>query len=173
MDEAKLYWTIVVALVSGGWAVTAFIRDRATQSLERSSAIINRLLEGDKLLIENPDIQQYLSRNAARDEEYFRSQAVLEDKLFYKAKTYAYRQLNSFDEILSISSQAGKGWSFFKPPTLIEISDWETYIKEKMRHPLHRSILKREKRIFGASLRDFWDRHREKIESAPADPFLW
>lgn len=58
MDKATLYWTIVVGVVSAGWALIAFIRDRTSQSVERTSAMMGRLMEGDKLLIENPDIQR-------------------------------------------------------------------------------------------------------------------
>ncbi len=173
MDEAKLWWTIVVAIVSAGWIMATFIRDRRSQSVERTSAIVNRLLEGDKLIIDHPDIQKYLSQNAAREEKYFRDQAVLEEDVFYKTKTYVYRQLNAFDEILSISSETGGSWSFLKPPALIEISDWDTYIKVELRHPLYRSILNCEKEIFGASLRDFWDKNKKDIESKQADPFIW
>ncbi|WP_298436780.1 hypothetical protein [Geobacter sp.] len=173
MDEAKLYWTIIVAVVSAGWVVTAFVRDRISQSVERTSVIVNRLLDGDKLLIDNPDIQKYLSQNAARKEDYFRRHEALEDELFYKAKAYVYRQLNMFDEILSISARTGRGWSLLKPPALTELSDWETYIKVKLGHPLCRSILNNEQHIFGVSLRGFWDANRDKIQSTPVDPFIW
>lgn len=173
MERANLYWTVIVALVSAGWVLTSFFRDRASQSVERSGAIMNRLLEGDRLTIENPDIQKYLSEHALREEDYFRSPVVLNDLLFFKAKTYVYRQLNSFDEILSSSAETSGFWSFMKPPALIELSDWETYIEEKLRHPLYRSILNRESQIFGTALRDFWKVHRREIESHPADPFLW
>ncbi|MBC8017883.1 MAG: hypothetical protein H7X83_05105 [Verrucomicrobia bacterium] len=77
MDEARFYWTVVVAVVSAGWVVTAFIRDRASQAVDRSSAMVVRLLESDKLIIDNPSIQKYLSQNAGQDEEYFRNQTIL------------------------------------------------------------------------------------------------
>jgi hypothetical protein len=173
MDEVKLYWAIFVAVVSAGWVVVAFIRDRTAQSVERSSAIMNRLLEVDELIIAHPDIQKYLSQNAARGEEYFRSQTVLAEDIFYKAKTKVYRQLNSFDELLSISSQTSGRWLFLKPPGVIEISDWEKYIMEKLHHPLYRSILNHEQHIFGAALRNFWNKNKKTIESTPADPFIW
>jgi len=60
-----------------------------------------------------------------------------------------------------------------RPPALIEISDWETYIKIKLRHPLYRSILNNEKEIFGGSLRDFWEKNKKDIESLQVDPFMW
>jgi hypothetical protein len=173
MEETKLYWTIVAAIISAGWVLTVFIRDRMSQSIERSSAMVSHLLENDKLIIDNPDIPKYISRTAARNEQYFRSEAVLGEDVFYKAKAYVYRQLNSFDEILSISSKTTGTWSFLKPPSVIEISDWETYIRMTLRHPLYRSILNNEKEIFGSSLRYFWDRNKQAIESAPVDPFMW
>jgi len=173
VDKATLYWTIVVGVVSAGWALIAFIRDRTSQSVERTSAMISRLMEGDKLLIENPDIQKYISQSARQEEGYFRNEAVLGEQIFYKAKTYVYRQLNSFDEILSIASRTGTRGSFLRPLALVEISDWETYIKIKLRHPLYRSILNNEKEIFGASLRDFWEKNKKDIESLQVDPFMW
>lgn len=173
MDDAKLYWTMIVALVSAGWVMTVSSRDRISQAIERSSVMVKRLMDGDEGIIDHPDIQRYLSQNASREEAYFRDESVLREELFYKAKTFVYNQLNLFDEILSISSRTSRGWSFFKPPDLTEISDWETYIKEKLRHPLYRSILNRERHIFGAALRKFWDKHRDEITSAPVDPFIW
>jgi hypothetical protein len=173
MNDPKLYWTIMVALVSAGWAITSFFRDRASQAVERTGAIMDRLLEGDKLSVENPDILKYLAEHAGGDPTFFRDPSLLGDALFFKAKTYVYRQLNSFDEILSFSSQASVAWSFLKPPALIELSDWEAYIKERLRHPLYRSILHHEAHIFGSALRQFWDRHRGEIESRAVDPFVW
>jgi hypothetical protein len=173
VDELTLYWTVVTAVISAGWLVTSFIRDRAAQSVELSSAIMNRLLVADQLLVENPDIQKYLSGNATCGEEHFRDPAVLHDLVFFKAKAFVYRQLNSFDEILSSSSDKSRIWPFLRPPGLIEISDWESYIQEALRHPLYRSILTREARIFGAGLRDFWNKYQHEIESAPASPFVW
>jgi len=174
MDEAKLYWTIVVVIVSAAWAMTAFIRDRVSQSVERTGVIVNRLLEGDKLIIDNPDIQKYISQTAMRDEQYFRDEAaVLNEVLFYKAKTFAYRQLNSFDEILSISSRTTGKFSFLKPPALLEIADWEGYIRVILRHPLYRSILNTEKDIFGKALREFWKHNKRDIESTPVERFIW
>jgi hypothetical protein len=172
MDDPKLYWTIVAAVISAGWVLTSFIRDRASQSVEHTRAIIDRLLGSDQLLIDNPDIQKYLSGNAARGEEYFRDPAVLEDAVFFKAKSFVYRQLNIFDEILSFSTKTSRSWSFLRPPGLIEISAWEVYIKETLRHPLYRSILIRETQLFGAALRRFWNKHKQAIASTPADPFV-
>jgi len=173
MDEAKLYWTIVVGVLSAGWVVIAFIRDRISESVNRTSAMMNRLMEGDMLTIEHPEIQKYISQNAHRGVDYFRNETVLGEELFYKAKTAVYRQLNLFDEMLSTSSRTSRGYSFLKPPALIEISDWETYIRVKLRHPLYRSILIHERKLFGASLRDFWDKYKREIESSPVDPFIW
>jgi len=173
MDKANFYWTVVVAVAGALWVMAGFIRDRVSQSFERTDAMVSRILEVDQLIIEHPDIAKYMSQTATRDEQYFRSEAALKEDLFFKAKTYAYRQLNSFDEILSMSSNTSRGLSFFKPPALLEISDWETYITIVLRHPLYRSILNAEKDIFGAALRDFWTRKRGVIQSVPADPFIW
>ncbi|MEK6262102.1 MAG: hypothetical protein AABP62_26180, partial [Planctomycetota bacterium] len=64
MDEAMLNWTILVTIVSAGWVLTIFIRDRVAQSVALSSALVTRLLEYDILNIENPSIQKFISENA-------------------------------------------------------------------------------------------------------------
>lgn len=87
--DATLHWTIVAGTVGAGWTMTAFIRDRLSQSVQRTEAIMNRLPEGDKLIIENPGIQKYISQTAMRDDQYFRSDAVLHDPLFYQVETFA------------------------------------------------------------------------------------
>lgn len=168
-----LYWTIFAASISALWILTTYIRDRAAQSLALSSALMTRLMEYDKLNLEHPEIQQYLSKHVARDEAYFHSDEALADLAFYKAKSLVYNRLNLFDEILSIASKTNKGWSFLKPAYLVEKADWEEYIKVKFRHPLYRSILNHEKHIFGAPLRAFWDSHKTVIESKLAVAHIW
>lgn len=138
MDEAEFSWTILVAIVSAGWVIATFIRDRASQSLALSSALSTRLMEYDRLNLENPEIQKYISENAAREEAYFRSDEVLEDVMYFKAKTLVYNQLNLFDEILAISAKTGGGWTLLRPVALVEKADWDEYIKEKLRHPFYR-----------------------------------
>lgn len=169
----EFYWTVVGVAVGAGWALVEFIRDRRSQEVEHNSEIMKRLQEVEKAIIDNPDIQKYLSKNAAREEEYFRNQTVLEEDIFYKAKAHVYCQLNLFDEILSIPSRAGGILSILMPPALTERLDWEAFIKVKLRHPLFRSILKHEIQIFGDSLQCFWRKNSKEIESMSADRFAW
>jgi len=173
VNQATLYWTVLAASISAVWIGITFIRDRIAQALALNSAVTTRLMEYDKLNLEHPEIQQYLSQHVAREEAYFHSPAILGDLLFYQAKTLVYNQLNLFDEILSTSSKSSRGWTFLKPAALPEKADWEEYMKVKLRHPLYRSILNREKHVFGAALREFWDSHQLEIESKLADPYLW
>jgi hypothetical protein len=172
-EVEKFYWTIVVALVSALWVAALFIRDRHSSSAERSSALVNRLLESDKLIMEHPDIQKYLSLSVTKSEEYFVSPEVLQDAAFYKAKAFAYWHINLFDEILSLAAHSRTIPPLLAPPDVIELSDWEEYIKRKCRHPLYRSILNNESEIFGAALRDFWSTRKDSISSASASPFMW
>lgn len=129
-------------------------------------------MEYETVHLQNPEIQKYISQNAARDEAFFRDPKNLEDDLFFKAKTLVYTQLNLFDELLSLSSSTSGIWAFLRP-TIVEQKDWEGYIKEKLRHPFYRSILIHEDDIYGASLREFWKRNRKAIEAKPANPFIW
>lgn len=173
MDKANLYWTVFAALISAIWIGAGFIRDRRAQSVELSNTIMTRLLERDKQQIENPDIQEYISNSATWDEGYFRSKEALNNRLFFKVKAFVYSQLNSFDEILSISTKETFLGFIIKPAEVIEIGDWEAYIIETLRHPLYRSILDHEKHIFGGALRDFYSGNKKAIESKPADPYMW
>lgn len=173
VNQATLYWNILVPSLSAVWLVTTFIRDRIAQSLALNSALTTRLMEYDKLQLENPEIQQFLSQNVAREEAYFHRPEILGDLLFYKAKNLVYNQLNLFDEILSTSSETSRGWGFIRPGGLPEKEDWEEYMKVKFRHPLYRSILNNEKHVFGAALREFWESHQRDIESKLANPYIW
>ena len=75
---------------------------------------------------------------------------------------------------MSVSSQTGGGISsLFKPPGILEIADWEEYMKHRLAHPLARSIMANEASIFGRGLRDFWSRHRDAIARQTPDPYCW
>lgn len=173
MTGMEFYWTGVVALCGTGWAVVSAIRDHKKQNLEHSRAIVGRLLEGDKVIIDHPEIQKYLSATALEDEHYFQETERLEDEQFFKAKSYLYSQLNLFDEILSAAAQAKNSIFFLRPPEISELEDWEEYIMHKLTHPLCRSILMIESRIFGRTLQDFWTKHESVIASKLPDRFSW
>ncbi len=79
------------------------MRDRAAQSIARSNAAVNRLIEIDRIIINSPESQRYLSKAANHSEDYFRDEERLNEDLFYKTKTLVYMRLNIFDEILSLS----------------------------------------------------------------------
>lgn len=173
-DDANVYWTIVAAAAGAIWTLVTAIRDRRSKALEQSRAIMDRLLEGDKLLVEHPDIAKYLSATAANSEPYFREPARLNESEFFKAKTYLYSQLSMFDEVLSVAGHTGSGISsLFKPPGILEIDDWEEYIKHRLSHPLARSIMAHEAPIFGHALQNFWSRHRDAISRRTSDPHSW
>ncbi len=126
VDIATLHWTVFATLVSAVWIGATFIRDHRSQSADLSCAIMTRLLESDKLIIENTDIQKYILQSVKQTEEYFRSEDALTDDLFFKAKAFAYMRLNLFDEILSFSNKSFGCLDFLlKPAGLIEIEDWK------------------------------------------------
>ena len=173
-DDGSVYWTIVAAVGGAIWTLVTAIRDRRSKALEQSRAIMDRLQEGDKLLVEHPDIAKYLSATAGNSEPYFRDPTRLSELEFFKAKTYLYSQLSTFDEVLSVASQAGSGISsLFKPPGILELADWEEYMKHRLSHPLARSIMAYEASIFGRGLQDFWSRHRDAISRRTPDPHSW
>lgn len=169
----ELYWTIVAALFAGVWAIINVIRDQIRQAVADSREIMTRLLAADQLSIGYPDIQKYLSATALEVEDYFRDEARLKEEIFFKSKSYVYAQLNLFDEILSVSTHGKARFFVFKSPTILEIANWEAYIKHIMTHPLYRSILNKEQTIFGGSLQSFWNRHKREISNKTPDPFSW
>lgn len=173
METAKFYWTVVVGVAGAVWILVQFARDRIAQSIARTNAAVNRLFAIDQLVINSPDMQRYLSETAKLGENYFRDEARLKEDIFYKAKTLVYMHLNTFDEILSLSSEKPAWANFLGAGRMIESLDWEQYIRIKLRHPLYRSILNHEKEIFGEALRTYWATHRPHIEAAAIDPFVW
>lgn len=173
MESVTFYWTVVAGITGAIWVLVQLFRDRVAQSISRTDTSVNRLITIDQLVINNPDIQRYLSQTAHHPEDYFRKQDRLEEDLFYKAKTLVYMQLNTFDEVLSLSSRHTGLASLFGYALLIELSDWENYILAKIRHPLYRSILNHEQDIFGDALRKYWVQHKQQVQSAGSDPFTW
>lgn len=101
MDQTALYWTIVAGTITGIWALLSEIRSRNLSRLQRSNALMQNLIDTDRLLVEHPEIAKYLAEHAHCDEEYFRTEAVLHDLMFYRAKTYVYSRINLFDSLLS------------------------------------------------------------------------
>jgi hypothetical protein len=97
-----------------------FIYNCDSQAVEQNRAVMNRLIQSEQITINHPEIQQYLSKNALKTEDFFRKEEILEEKLFYQAKAYVYAQLNLFDSILCVPSQKNeygiivKLKSFFK-----------------------------------------------------------
>jgi len=172
--DPNIYWTIIAAVAGAAWTLVTAIGERRSKALEQSRAIMDRLFEGDKLLVEHPDIAKYLSAVAGNSEPYFIDPARLSELEFFKAKAYLYSQLSAFDEILAVTSQTGSGiYSLFKPPGILEIADWEEYMKHRLTHPLARSIMENEASIFGRGLRDFWLRKREAISGQTLNPHSW
>lgn len=172
MFDSTLYWTIIAGIVGALWKLSDFLRDRNLESIKRSSELFTRCSEDYKLIIEKPEIQMYLSQNAKQSPEYFHSEEILDNPLFYKAKSFAYRQIDMFDEILSLSSMTNRRFSLIRPLPVVEIKDWKEYIKIKLRHPLYRSILKYEKDGLGEAFNDFCKENKKWIEGA-VDPLSW
>lgn len=173
MTGTEFYWTVVVALSGACWTIITTIRERRTQAIAQSHTIIERLIEGDRLIIGHPDIQQYLSKTALEDESFFRKPDVLTDEMFFKAKSYLYYQLNLFDEILSTAAQSKVGNQFLRTPQIIEISDWEAYMVHRLTHPLCLSIMRNEGHIFGCALQKFWETNKSVIVGSTPDRFSW
>jgi len=173
METATFYWTVVAGITGAVWIMVQLFRDRMAQSISRTDASIKHLISIDQIVIDNPDIQRYLSQTAKHNEDFFRKPERLEEDIFYKAKTLVYMQINTFDEILSLAARHTGLGSLFGHALLIELPDWENYILVKLRHPLYRSIMNNEKNIFGDALRRFWEQHNSEVASANIDPFSW
>jgi len=172
MDIEKFYWEIFAAAISAIWVGVVFLRDRIAQSLAMTSALLARLMEFEKLNLEYPEIQQYLSQHTAHDQAFFYDKDNLSDTLFIRAKTMVYAQLNLFDELLSVAAMTRGFWSPLMP-SIIETQDWEGYVKVKLRHPFYQAILNREADSYGEALRAFWKKHKKSIEAKLAHPLVW
>lgn len=129
-------------------------------------------MEFEKINLEHPEIQQYLSQHAAHDQAFFYDEDHLNDTLFIQVKTMVYAQINLIDELLSMAATT-RGVSALFLPNIIEPDDWEGYIKVKLRHPFFQAILIREADSYGAALRAFWKKHKKSIEAKLADPLVW
>lgn len=172
MDVEKFYWEIFAAVFSAGWVGIVFLRDRIAQSLAMTSALLARLMEFEKLNLEHPEIQQYLSQHAAHEQAFFYDEDNLRDTIFIQAKTMVYAQLNLFDELLSVAAMTRGVWAPLMP-SIIEKQDWEGYVKVKLRHPFYQAILNREADSYGAALRAFWEKHKTSIGAKLAHPLVW
>ena len=179
IDSTNLWWSFIVACVSSGWIYITSLRQKIAEALEQNRIIMSLLVECDKIIIDNPELQKFISNNALREVNYFRSPEMLDMDIYFKAKTFAYRQINLFDQILSADTLEYNPLIFkafyplIKPACLLEKSAWESFICAKLRHPLYFSILKHESHIFGDSLRSFWKTKMAYIETLDIDPFLW
>ncbi|MAL19226.1 MAG: hypothetical protein CL670_03550 [Balneola sp.] len=169
----ELYWTVLAACLAGFWALVTRYGERKRMAIEDNRSLVNRLLTSDQLLIEHPEVIKYISATALEKEEYFRDQKRLEEDLFYKAKSHIYSQLNLYDEILCTSNHNKAKFFFINSPAMIEVEDWEEYMKCKMTHPFIQSILNNEAHIFGKSLQTFWNVYRKEITGKTTDRFSW
>lgn len=173
MSVSEVDLTIISLFISAIWILVLYIRDRHSSSAERSSVLSERMLEIDKLIMSYPDIQEYMSLTATETEEHFLDPEILKNKTFYKAKALAYMYMDLFDEILFLAAHSKTGPMLLMPPDVIELSDWEEYIRRKFRHPLYRTILNNEGEIFGDALRKFWSESKQSIGRESANPFVW
>jgi len=171
--EIEQYWTIVVAIISAAWVLVTLIRTRLEQTIGQSNALLSRQLEYNRQILEYPETQKFISKNISQSEAFFRDNVHLESDDFYRAKTLVYMQLNIFDEVLAFSSKSGKWWNIFKPPAVAELINWESYIKEILKHPFYRSVLNNEGEIFGVSLQKFWQKNKVDLSEQIPKKFLW
>jgi hypothetical protein len=176
------YWTVLASVIAAFWAVISLYRARMANAYQYNSNIVERLLDCERIIIDQPEIQQYLSRSAIQPPSYFRQPERLEEKEFYQAKAHAYAILNLFDEICTSSVEPKKHRTRFRkflrllhPHPILEINDWKNYMIEKSLHPLFQSILKEEAHIFGERICEVLNikRRDDPPEDRPADPFVW
>lgn len=125
----------------------------------------------DQCNIDHPEIQEFLCRTRQKEPRDFRFQSV--DSQYIVAKTYVYRQLNLFDQILAFAvaprrpAWLWRGWSWLCFPHRPELADWEHFLAEQMRHPLYRYIMDAEGKIFGVCLRDFYESSVKSLRGVP------
>jgi hypothetical protein len=75
----EFYWTVIAAIFGGVWTLVTIARDQRRRVTEDSQALIARLRDSDRYLIEHHALQKYISLTAHKTEEYFRDKARLSD----------------------------------------------------------------------------------------------
>lgn len=171
-------WMMFVTAITAVWVLVTFFRDRNSSGLANSARLMQLLHDIDKELLADPSIIIFFESSADQNDTDFRDRSRLAEPTFIKAKTIAYRWLNVFDELLSISAEANSWFTrlfnliLWLPPVIDE-ADWKNYMMKKLCHPLYKSILDHEPQIFGKSLRGFWDRNEKEIANLKVDCFSW
>jgi hypothetical protein len=176
----SIYWKLLSVLVPVLWVIVMFTRDKISRDHERNSSLMRRLSENQGVMIEHPEIQQYILKNAQEKEKFFLDPSRINEPDFIKAKNKVYNDLNLFDELLSYignkktsNNIVGKIYSWVFMPNLIDEDIWLSYIKCKLKHPFYSSTLENEKEIFGFYLIKFWEENRKEISKKPIKSLLW
>ncbi len=176
------FWSLLLVIVPVLWTIAMFIRDKVSRDYERNSFLMTRLSENQGIMIEHPELQEYICTNANEDQSFFLKPERVNDKdgVFFKAKNKVYNDLNLFDELLSLigDEEASKNcmtklYSWACRPNLIDEAIWLSYVKCKLRHPFYSSTLENEEAIFGSRLIKFWKDNKEEILKQPINALLW
>jgi len=161
------------SVLGGIWAGVTLIINRRSENQAWIAEIFASLQTISTTVMEHPEIQEYLCRHYAVEAAAFMvGGSMLRDRQFIQAKTLVYWHLNVFDSI--ISRTRGSTWArrlLFSNDA--ELNDWETYILERLRHPLFRAILEEEGKIFGKSLQSYYEVHKAELSKTPPMQYLW
>jgi hypothetical protein len=152
----------ILSLLSLPIALIAFLRTQNAQSTDRTNKLTDRLYELDKLIIQNPRLQELLFQNVNFSGQYFHPDTPHTPE-YFQLKTFIYYYLNFFDEIFTSAADNSHLIKRF------ELADWQTYIFAKMRHPLFKELFEKESHHYGESFRSFINKNKDELAKAP-DP---
>ena len=149
-----------LSLLSIPVSFVALMRTLGAQATDRTNKFSDRIYEIDKLTLQYPQLQAFLHSMVDHQGAYFVPDTP-HTTAYFQLKAYIYYQLNFFDELLSIAPKNAR------LARALEIEDWNTYIIEKMRHPLFQELFRREAEHFGQQFRNFMAAHAKEL-SRPA-----
>jgi hypothetical protein len=149
-----------LALFSIPISITAYLRTRHSQSLDRIHTLTDRLYEIDKLVMQYPRNQELLHQTLNATSPYFVASTPHNEE-YFRLKSFIYFHLNFISEMFAITEDDPQLSKRF------EVESWKAYFIAKLRHPLFREIALNEGDAFGDQFKRFISDHAAEIRQPP------
>ncbi len=152
--DAVTALSATIALIVALWI---YHNSRAFTLLDHVHRLTDRLYEMNLLVIESPELQQFLYRQASRVEPYF-VPATVHDRMYFRVKTFIYLHINFYEEIiLSVVDNEALAEKF-------GFENWRDYIVLKMRHPLFHELYFEESKSWDDKFMEFVEKNITEID---------
>lgn len=152
-------------------AMIAWFFTRRFYMNQRTQEFWNRLQDINKLVLQYPEFQEFISLQATQKNNYFTDKNMREDERFFRKKAMVYLWLNLFNEV--IKTAEGKEFAWLGKKKFKEIcgyETWEDYIIRKMRNPRFKEAYA--EGIWDKEFKDFVGKHKDSLKE-PAEPLLF